>query len=366
MKNTNFTFEEAVGCREAQKIREFKTNDIVVRLGVISPNRVHLNNYPIDNPITVFNPSMYYDEKEEILHLYARIILGYYMYVSNIIRIDVPISDTHNGSMNTNHYTGEIVVYPSCRYDFWGAEDPRVYSIDGELYMTYTGRTINYFNPAIRKNRTLPVTTIYDKDLKVWRKKLVFTLSPKVFGEPISNKDAFIYKCEGGELIVFHRPHLEDESFRLMVSKTSNLRVIRESLEIRSVELDNAIEVLKNANFEERIGWATPPITITSRRVIVLLHGVDNEIKAYRVFAVELSLCKEGVIVEAVTPHYIMEPKTSFEIIGDRPLVVFPCGVVKIGKDEVLISYGAADYMVGIGFISLNELLGELDKGRLY
>jgi len=31
-----------------------------------------------------------------------------------------------------------------------------------------------------------------------------------------------------------------------------------------------------------------------------------------------------------------------------------------------VISYGAADYMIGLGILSLNNLMAELDKGRIY
>ena len=366
VESRRLTFREIRGCNEATKIRRFETKDIVERLGVISPNRIHLNNYPIDNPITIFNASLTYEREEDQLILYSRIILGYYMYVSSIVEVRVPLQDAYNRSININHYIGEIAVYPTTQYDIWGAEDPRVYRIDDDLYMTYTGRTINYFNPAVRRDRTLPVTAVYDRESKAWRKSIVFTLSPRVFGTPISNKDAYVYETAEGKLLLFHRPHLEDESFRLMLSWIEDLKEVKAPGDIRRVEVDNGLEALKCPGFEERMGWATPPIPIGRDRVVVLVHGVDRVVQAYRVFAVQLSIGREEVTVDAVTPHYIMEPRANYEVIGDRPLVVFPCGAVKIGEDDIIVSYGAADYMVGLGLISLNELLGELDKGRIF
>jgi len=46
--------------------------------------------------------------------------------------------------------------------------------------------------------------------------------------------------------------------------------------------------------------------------------------------------------------------------------VVFPCGAVRIGDDSVVVTYGASDYMIGIGILSINELMAELDRGRIY
>ncbi|MNN90454.1 hypothetical protein D3C81_2084040 [compost metagenome] len=74
----------------------------------------------------------------------------------------------------------------------------------------------------------------------------------------------------------------------------------------------------------------------------------------------------EGIIVKAVTPTYIMEPKLLYEIFGDRPYTIFSCGLWRLSRDKILISYGAGDYMIGLGEIDLNELLGILDKGRIY
>ncbi|MMZ66600.1 hypothetical protein D1872_291100 [compost metagenome] len=61
-----------------------------------------------------------------------------------------------------------------------------------------------------------------------------------------------------------------------------------------------------------------------------------------------------------------MAPKEDYEKFGDRPQTIFPCGLWPINREEYLISYGAGDYFSGIGLININELLGELDKGRIY
>jgi len=358
-------FPKAIGYSEARKTRIFAVNDIVIRAGVISPDRIILHNYPTGHPISAFNAGAIYDEKEEALKTYVRIILGYYMYVSSIIEIEVPLQDIFSGYINTNRYPGDIVIYPSTKYDIWGTEDPRVYVIDDKLFMTYTGRTINYFSPT-RRNRTLPVTAVYDQNLKTWIKRYVFTLSPKIFDEVVSNKDAFLYKTEDERLYLFHRPHLADETFHLVLSNVDKELLDKVTSDISEVYVDNAVEVLSPAKFESKLGWATPPITLTDDRIIVFVHGVDKDSVVYRVFAIQLLLRKDEIIIEAITPRYIMEPRTPYEIVGDRPLTVFPCGAVKLDRNKIILTYGAGDFMVGIGIINLDELLAELDKGRIY
>ena len=359
-------FRKAIGSEEAERLRRNETDDIVCRFGVISPNRITMHNYPVTNPLTAFNASVSYDPEEESLAVYARIILGYYLYVSSIIEIDVPVNDLFNGYVNVNCYVGRMVLYPSLKYDIWGTEDPRVYRLHGKLFMTYTGRSINYFSP-IRENRTCPITAVYDEELRSWVKRLIFTLSEKRFGKIVSNKDAFLHEMPDGRIFLMHRPHLITDTIHLMASKIDSKElIIGGGMEMRRVEVDNGVEVLEKAPFEGKLGWSTPLINLDHDRLVTLVHAVDKDFVVYRVFALQLAFTEDDVVLEAVTPRYIMEPRTPYEVIGDRPLTIFPCGAARIGKDQIVITYGAADYMIGIGIISINNLLAELDRGRIY
>lgn len=358
-------FEKADGFEEAIRLRTPVTDDIVARFGVISPNRILIHDYPLSHPLTAFNASVIYSQRDDVLEIYTRIILGYYLYVSSILRMQVPLDDLFNRYIDVNSYVGEVVIYPSTRYDLWGAEDPRVYKLDGKLYMTYTGRSINYYS-AVRENRTLPVTAVYDETLRTWAKKFVFTLSESYFGKIISNKDAFLYRAMGGDVFLLHRPHLITDTFHLMISRVDEKLLLNHSPEIKVINVDNGVEVMRPAPFEVKIGWAAPIVNSKKNRIIALIHGIDRDSIAYKVFAAEFSVSKSGVAVDAVTPRYIMEPRKPYEILGDRPLTIFPCGAAKVGKDEIVVSYGAADTMIGFGILSLNNLMAELDKGRIY
>ena len=359
-------YPSVTGFKEALNIRKSETNDIVVRAGVISPDRIILHNYPMANPVTAFNAGLSYMPKEDVLRLYPRIILGYYMYVSYIAELSVPLNDLFSSYINTNRYSGDIVVYPSTKYDIWGTEDPRVYELYGDLYMTYTGRTIYYFNPKVYKGRTLPVTAVFDKEAKSWVKKFVFVLDTNKFPELISNKDAFLHKTGNNDVYLFHRPHFIGNRFYMFISRVNRDELINGGNTVKEITVDNALKVLEPASFESKLGWASTPIDIGNNKTIVFVHAVDKEEVIYRVFALQLKLNKEEIIIEAITPKYIMEPRYHYEIAGDRPLTIFPCGSVKMGTDTIIMSYGASDSMIGLAMISLNELLGELDKGRIY
>ena len=332
--------------------RERKTEDIVKRICVITADRVHLKRYPIDNPVTIFNPAIIVDDAG--VTIYGRIIVGYFTYSSAVAEIHIPIEDLYDDIIS-GHYTAEIKVLPSNKFDLWGVEDPRVYEIDNRRFMTYCGRTVNYFDPSKRAERTLPVTAILEG--REWRKICVFRMPKEYRGFVISDKDAFLAKIND-KLKLFHRLHLRDENFYLVISDVPiDILKLKDFTEI---SIENTSLALEPAEFEEKIGWGTPPIEIGDE-YLFLLHGVDRETKSYRVFAM---LMNDELRITAITPYYIMEPREAYEVYGDRPYTVFPCGAQLI-DDKLLISYGAADSGIGIGEIDLSELMAILDSNRL-
>jgi len=352
------TWLKAVGYSDAAKLRVFETRDIVKRLGAIAPNRVFINNYPIANPIAIFNSSFVLKDSQ-VAEVYARIIIGYYLYVSAIVRMEIPVSDILEGAININHYSSEIVAYPSTKYDIWGCEDPRVYFIGDKLYMTYAGRSIHYLKKPRAIESVLPITAVSNNG-RSWTKLYVHVFSGSIREKVVHDKDAFILNV-GSDSYLFHRPELLDDTYHLLVSRVDMPRECS-SIPCR-VAPTESYEVMPPAAFEIKTGWAYP-VMVRGRRAILLVHGVDKELQAYRVFAVEVELGRE-VVVTAVTPFYIMEPRAPYELYGDRPLTVFPCGAHLI-DDKLVISYGAADFMIGFGATDFAEFMSMLDKGRLY
>ncbi len=357
-----------------ERIRRFETVDIVRRLGVLTPNHVYLRKFPVKTPLAIFNASA--TVSGETLEIYARIVVGYYMYVSAIVKIEVPLEDVLTGAVTNNPYTADIVLRPDVKQDIWGCEDPRAVRIGEDKYIVYTGRTIWYFNPVVRKERTLPVLAKCEGN-SLWRKICTFVQPEEVRKYIISDKDAFIAKVDG-RLFLFHRPHLKHpengEGHYCVVSEISaEEEAIKECKlgdpeprALPEVMVRNTKILVKEAPFEKKIGWSTPLVEVGRNRYVTLVHGVGKIIEAYRVFALMLEYRRdEGFVPVAVTPTYILEPKEPHEVYGDRPHVVFPCGLEKISGDELLVTYGAADYSVSFGIIDLNELLSHLEEGTI-
>jgi len=297
----------------------------------ITPEQITISNHPIDKPTTSFNPSLKISGEE--IRIYARITLGYYSYSSAVVEFTIPFEETE--CCGERNYLARLAVVPTNRYDFWGVEDPRVNEIGGKLYMTYCGRTVSYFEPERKVEKTLPVTAVLTEE--GWKKIAVFRMEDELRS---------------------HRLHMLNGKFYLSVCELpTDLLHIRE---FREVIIGENVTVLEEADFEEKIGWATPPIRVGDEYV-VLIHGVDRERGVYRVFAVLMN--EEGYFT-AVTPFYIMEPREIYEVYGDRPYVVFPCGADLKGE-HIYISYGAADSVIALGRIKLETLLGILNDSRL-
>ena len=56
--------------------------------------------------------------------------------------------------------------------------------------------------------------------------------------------------------------------------------------------------------------------------------------------------------------EWVLGPQEPYELIGDVPGVVFPCGLVPAGdSDELRLYYGAADTCVAVATASKSEVL---------
>ncbi len=354
---------KAIGFNYVKNLRRPETKDIVKRLNVIPPEGLIIEGFPNSNPHTVFNPSML--KNGEVIEIFGRIIMGYYKYVSAIVSIKVPIDTIVSGGLEQQRFRAKTILLPSTKYDFWGVEDPRTYKLEGKDFLTYTGRTKAYFigeEPPRGILRDVPITAYKDNNNE-WKKLFIHIPPDQIKDYVESDKNSFIV-YEDGSWHFFHRPSLRTEDKLLLMSKLPE-NPIESSDGLRELSAVDPVEVIGKERHEEKIGWGPPPLRLKNKDYLFLLHGVDNDLPVYRVFAIMLELDEE-VSIKAVTPTYIMEPKEKYEVFGDRPYTIYPCGLVKASKNELLISYGAGDYAMAFALIDIDELLGELDKGRIF
>jgi predicted GH43/DUF377 family glycosyl hydrolase len=225
-----------------------------------------------------------------------------------------------------------------------GCEDPRLTRIGTRLYMFYTA-----YNG--REHPRVAVSSISVKNFLGqkwdWSKSVVIT-PPE-----IDNKDAFLFPQEvGGKYVCVHRfGNGIDYDFSPSLNFKGN------------VWLDEHRWIERRRGWwdSEKVGAAGPPLK-TREGWLMLYHGVSED-KVYRVGAVLLDL-KNPAKVLARLVYPIFEPEAPYEMEGQVPKVVFPCGNV-ILRDKLYVYYGGGDSVVGVAMVNLRELLSVLKLCRV-
>jgi beta-1,2-mannobiose phosphorylase / 1,2-beta-oligomannan phosphorylase len=217
-----------------------------------------------------------------------------------------------------------------------GCEDPRITKIGDRIYMTYTA-----YNGTTPPRVAMTSIAVSDFLSKNWNWD-----APKLISPPsIDDKDACIVQSMDGEgYIAFHRLNeviwmdfLTDLSFH--EERFLDGGVIAQS---RKDKWDNI-----------KLGIAGPPLK-TDKGWLLLYHAVTDPDFKYKVGAMLLDARDPRVII-ARTDEPIFEPEEPYEINGQVPNVVFPCGAVII--DEVIyLYYGGADSVVGVATMPLSSL----------
>jgi predicted GH43/DUF377 family glycosyl hydrolase len=201
--------------------------------------------------------------------------------------------------------------------------------MDGRCLMTYTAYGDIY---------QIGITSISVEDLleENWE------WGERCFPFPnVRNKNAVIFPRRiNGRYVMFHR--LEPD---IHVAYSDDLWTWDGSSLVMSPRPDRWDSL--------KIGAAGPPIEIDEGWLLVY-HGVDSS-RVYRLGATILGRDDpERVIYRAEEP--IIEPTEDYERIGHVPNVIFSCGSVLVG-DKLLVSYGAADTVIGVATFDLDEII---------
>lgn len=221
----------------------------------------------------------------------------------------------------------------------FGCEDPRIVQIGDKLYMTYTAYD------GVTPRVAISSITIQDFLNKKWD---AWSMPNAITPPNVSNKDATILPEEvDGKYMMIHR--VNESMCADFVS----------SLDFSKEKITKCIEILNPRPGmwdSEKVGIAGPPVK-TKHGWLLLYHGVSKH-KKYRVGAILLDL-KNPTTVLARTATPVFEPQEAYECNGLVPSVVFPCNLI-VRKNTAYIYYGAADSVIGVATIGLNDLLSKL------
>lgn len=266
----------------------------------------------------VFNPAVIYENN--LFHLFYR---G--MGVDGISRIGYAISldGFEFWRFDKPVFTPKLLVEPR------GCEDPRVVKIGDKFYMTYTA----YSEGGTRIGLASTTNFISWERLEM------------ECNEERNNKNAVLFPEKiRDKYVLFHRP-MDCELMTIWITYSDDL-----------IHWGAQKEVMcPSERWEGRkIGAGAPPIK-TDKGWLLIYHGVDED-GVYRTGVALFDLNDPSKLLYR-HPNPILEPEEDYEILGEIPRVVFPCGACEV-EDKFYVYYGGADKTVCVAVAEKEELLG--------
>lgn len=225
-----------------------------------------------------------------------------------------------------------------------GCEDARIIRDGDRLFMTYTA--YDGVQPPRVALTSIKVKDFIQRNWAAWEYPRLIT------PEGVDDKDACVMPTANEDgYIVMHR------------IKHHICYDVLPSLYPLTERVNKCIEI-----FGQRPGmWdglkvgIAGPLILTEAGWLMLYHGV-SERSIYRVGAAILD-AHDLSKVKARSAQPIFEPVLDWELEGEIPNVVFPCGQVVRGR-TLYLYYGGSDMHVGVATINLNELFERLGQPR--
>jgi predicted GH43/DUF377 family glycosyl hydrolase len=223
-----------------------------------------------------------------------------------------------------------------------GCEDPRLTLLEDTIYMLYT---------AYRGDREprVALTSIARDDFL--NRRWIWS-QPELISPPgLDDKDAALFPGKiNGQFAILHRLGMNIWlDFRDELNFDNNLWLAGKEIITPEDDIKGTFKV----------GIAGPPLK-TDKGWLLLYHGVTRNGSArYHLTAAILDLYDPSRVMSVLdTP--ILEPEMPYEKEGITSNVVFPCGNI-IKNDLLIVYYGAADRVIGIATMRLNDLLNQLN-----
>ena len=92
---------------------------------------------------------------------------------------------------------------------------------------------------------------------------------------------------------------------------------------------------------------------------LLIYHGVRQTVAGalYRAGLALLDLDNPARVIRRCG-EWVLGPTESYELVGDVPGVVFPCGLIHdVDEDRLRLYYGAADTCIGLATASYSQVL---------
>ena len=279
----------------------------------------------------VFNPAILYDGNK--VHMLYRAIGEYEQYISRI-------GYAYSNDGISFERNSEIAFGLTEGYEKYGIEDPRLVTIDNQIYFSYVVPS-DYVAKGTVASTALATTN----DFHNYKRTGIIT------SEGSDNKDVVLFPEKINQKYVYlHRPRswvgpkFGVDKPSIWIAEGNTLSDVEKHTLLMKPEQD--WEVLK-------IGSGPPPIK-TKHGWLLIYHGVDKDV-VYRAGAALLDLNNPTNVI-ARTKQPILQPEEQYERIGDVNNVVFPTGACVI-DDKLHVYYGGADKVCCLAIVELSSLL---------
>jgi beta-1,2-mannobiose phosphorylase / 1,2-beta-oligomannan phosphorylase len=224
-------------------------------------------------------------------------------------------------------------VFPSCIYEAYGIEDPRISQIDGTFYITYSAISWTGIVTCLMSTKDFRSFTRHGAIFHPDNKDVV------IFPEKIHDR---YYALHRPSISHFGKPDIWIAESPDLICWGNH----RYLMGTRGGYWDNG-----------RIGGSAIPFKI-KEGWLEIYHGATKDDR-YCLGAVLLDADEPWkIIARSVKP--IMEPQSDYEINGFFGNVIFSCGVL-YENNKVKIYYGAADTFMAYAEIQLDEILKSLE-----
>ncbi|GAC1655937.1 MAG: glycosidase [Mycobacterium sp.] len=232
-------------------------------------------------------------------------------------------------------FSAEPDRYPE---ELWGVEDARIVRLEtlGCFAVTYTAYS--------RAGPLVALATT--EDFRTF-KRHGSIMSPE-------DKDAALFPRQfGGRWALIHRPvpHVSGAKVNMWLSYSPDLRNWGDHTVL--------LEARNGAWWDAgKIGLSPQPVE-TAEGWLIIYHGVRNTPAGaiYRVGLALLDLDDPRRVLRR-GDEWVIGPREPYEVTGDIPNVVFPCGaVLDHASGDLRLYYGAADTCIGVLTGHVDEVL---------
>ena len=233
-----------------------------------------------------------------------------------------------------------LAPHPDRPEESWGVEDPRLTRVDELDAWVIVYTSFGPGGPGVSLATTRDFRTV--ERLGVVR-------------PPEDKNGALLPRRVGGQHILFHRPvPVAGRRGDVWLSRSPDLRTWSPPEPVMSGRPGGWWDTA-------RIGMGPTPLE-TPEGWLVVYHGVRQTVAGalYRAGLALLDLEEPSRVLHR-SDEWVLSPAEPYELTGDVPNVVFPCGLVhEAGTDRLRLYYGAADTCVALATASLSAVLDHL------